>query len=50
MSEKEVSKEITRLELEKEMLQAAKNLEFGHPAALRDELKKLRESVLTSPL
>jgi excinuclease ABC subunit B len=48
MSEKEVSKEITRLE--KEMLKAAKNLEFEHAAALRDELKKLRESVLFSPL
>jgi excinuclease ABC subunit B len=48
MSEKEVSKEIRRLE--KEMLNAAKNLEFEHAAALRDELKKLRESVLISPL
>jgi excinuclease ABC subunit B len=48
MSEKEVAKEITRLE--KEMLQAARNLEFEHAAALRDELKKLRESVLISPL
>jgi excinuclease UvrABC helicase subunit UvrB len=27
--------------LEKEMLRAAKNLEFEHAAALRDELKKL---------
>jgi excinuclease UvrABC helicase subunit UvrB len=32
------------------MLKAAKNLEFEHAAALRDELKKLRESVLISPL
>ena len=48
MSEKEVAKEITRLE--KEMLKAAKNLEFEHAAALRDELKKLRDSVLISPL
>ena len=48
MSEKEVSKEITRLE--KEMLQAAKNLEFERAAVLRDELKKLRESVFISPL
>jgi len=48
MSEKEVAKEIKRLE--KEMLNAAKNLEFEQAAALRDELKKLRESVLISPL
>ncbi|MDP1779915.1 MAG: helicase-related protein, partial [Anaerolineales bacterium] len=44
MSEKDVSKEIRRLE--KEMLQAAKNLEFERAAELRDDLKKLRESVL----
>jgi excinuclease ABC subunit B len=48
MSEKEVSKEITRLE--KEMLQAARNLEFERATGLRDQLKKLRESVLISPL
>jgi excinuclease ABC subunit B len=48
MSEKEVSKEITRLE--KEMLQAAKNLEFEKAAQIRDQLKKLRESVFLSPL
>jgi excinuclease ABC subunit B len=48
MSEKEVSKEITRLE--KEMLKAAKNLEFERATDLRDQLKKLRESVLISPL
>ncbi|MGC2049500.1 MAG: excinuclease ABC subunit UvrB [Gallionella sp.] len=48
MSEKEVAKEITRLE--KEMLKAAKNLEFERATELRDELKKLRESVLISPL
>jgi len=48
MSEKEISKEITRLE--KEMLQAAKNLEFEKAAQLRDQLKKLRESVFISPL
>ncbi len=48
MSEKEVSREITRLE--KEMLQAAKNLEFEKATELRDQLKKLRESVLISPL
>jgi len=48
MSEKEVSREIKRLE--KEMLNAAKNLEFEQAAAFRDELKKLRDSVLISPL
>ncbi len=48
MSAKEISKEVTRLE--KEMLQAAKNLEFEKAADLRDQLKKLRESVLLSPL
>ena len=48
MSEKEVSKEIARLE--KEMLQAAKNLEFEKAAQVRDQLKKLRESVFISPL
>jgi len=48
MSEKEVSKEITRLE--KEMLRAAKNLEFEKAAQVRDQLKKLRESVFLSPL
>jgi excinuclease ABC subunit B len=47
MSQKEVSKEIKRLE--KEMLQAAKNLEFEKAADLRDQLKKLRESVFISP-
>ena len=46
MSEKDVAKEIKRLE--KEMLQAAKNLEFEKAASLRDELKKLRENVLFS--
>ena len=44
MSEKDVSREIRRLE--KDMLLAAKNLEFEKAAALRDDLKKLRESVL----
>jgi excinuclease UvrABC helicase subunit UvrB len=29
---------------------AAKNLEFEHAAALRDQLKILRESVLISPV
>jgi excinuclease ABC subunit B len=48
MSEKDVSREIARLE--KEMLQAAKNLEFERAAQLRDQLKKLRESVFISPI
>jgi len=48
MSQKEVSKELARLE--KEMLQAAKNLEFEKAGQLRDQLKKLRESVFISPL
>ncbi len=48
MSAKDISKEITRLE--KEMLQAAKNLEFEKASDFRDQLKKLRESVLLSPL
>jgi excinuclease ABC subunit B len=48
MSEKELSKELKRLE--KDMLQAAKNLEFERAAELRDQLKKLRESVFLSPL
>ncbi|MBU1775526.1 MAG: excinuclease ABC subunit UvrB, partial [Gammaproteobacteria bacterium] len=48
MSEKEVAKELARLE--KEMLQAAKNLEFEKAAQIRDQLKKLRESVFLSPL
>jgi excinuclease ABC subunit B len=47
MSAKDVSKEIRRLE--KDMLHAAKNLEFEKAAGLRDELKKLRESVLFEP-
>ena len=48
MSQKQVAKEIARLE--KEMLAAAKNLEFEKAVELRDRLKKLRESVLISPL
>jgi excinuclease ABC subunit B len=48
MSEKDVSKEIRRLE--KEMLAAAKNLEFEKAAQLRDQLKKLHDSVFISPL
>ena len=48
MSAKDISKEVTRLE--KDMLQAAKNLEFEKATELRDQLKRLRESVLLSPL
>ncbi|MDP1941955.1 MAG: UvrB/UvrC motif-containing protein, partial [Gallionella sp.] len=48
MSQKQIAREINRLE--KEMLQAAKNLEFEKATGLRDQLKKLRESVLFSPL
>ncbi len=48
MTEKQISKEINRLE--KEMLAAAKNLEFEKATELRDQLKKLRTNVLLSPL
>ena len=48
MSEKDISKEIKRLE--KAMLQAAKNLEFERAAEMRDQLKKLRENILLSTL
>ncbi|MFA6063703.1 MAG: excinuclease ABC subunit UvrB [Gallionella sp.] len=48
MTEKQIAKEINRLE--KEMLAAAKNLEFERATTLRDQLKKLRESVLMSSL
>lgn len=48
MGEKDVAKKIKRLE--KDMLRAAKNLEFDKAAELRDQLKKLRESVFLSPL
>jgi excinuclease ABC subunit B len=41
MSEKQILKEMKRIE--KDMLEAAKNLEFEKAANLRDELKKLRE-------
>ncbi|MDD4964414.1 MAG: excinuclease ABC subunit UvrB [Gallionella sp.] len=44
MSEKEISKEITKLE--KSMLEAAKNLEFEKASEFRDQLRKLRENVL----
>lgn len=48
MSERELAREIKRLE--KEMLQAAKNLEFERASELRDQLKKLREGAFLSPL
>jgi excinuclease ABC subunit B len=48
MSKAQIAKEINRLE--KEMLAAAKNLEFEKATGLRDQLKKLRDSVLLSPL
>ena len=48
MSEKQIAKEISRLE--KEMRSAAKNLEFEKAVDFRDQLKKLRDSVLISPL
>jgi excinuclease ABC subunit B len=48
MSETQIAREIGRLE--KDMLAAAKNLEFEKAVELRDQLKKLRESVLISPL
>src|SRR5487761_2203919 len=44
MSQKQIAKELSRLE--KEMLAAAKNLEFEKATGLRDQLKKLRENVL----
>jgi excinuclease ABC subunit B len=48
MTKAQIAKEINRLE--KEMLVAAKNLEFEKATGLRDQLKKLRDSVLLSPL
>jgi len=47
MSEKDAAKEIRGLE--KDMPQAAKNLDFERAAGLRDELRKLREVVLFEP-
>ncbi|MGH8618531.1 MAG: excinuclease ABC subunit UvrB [Burkholderiales bacterium] len=41
MSEKAMTRELKRLE--KDMLEAARNLEFERAAQLRDELKKLKE-------
>jgi len=48
MSERELAREIKRME--KEMLQAARNLEFERASELRDQLKKLREGAFLSPL
>ena len=41
MSEKDFAREIKRVE--KEMLDAARNLEFERAAELRDELKQLKQ-------
>ena len=41
MHEKDLTREVKKVE--KEMLEAAKNLEFERAAALRDQLKKLKE-------
>ena len=41
MSEKDLTRELKRLE--KEMLEAARNLEFEQAARLRDQLRTLRE-------
>jgi excinuclease ABC subunit B len=41
MHEKDLTREVKKVE--KEMLDAAKNLEFERAAALRDQLKKLKE-------
>ena len=43
MSEKQLTREVKRLE--KEMLDAAKNLEFEHAAQLRDQLKILKQQL-----
>ncbi len=47
MSEKEVAKEIKRLE--KQMMEHAKNLEFENAARVRDQLVKLREMIFGAP-
>jgi excinuclease ABC subunit B len=46
MSEKDLARELKRLE--KEMLDAARNLEFEQAARLRDQLKSLRERLFIS--
>ena len=48
MDEKTLAKEIKRLE--KEMMEAARNLEFEKAARLRDELKALKEKMFISDL
>jgi excinuclease ABC subunit B len=48
MSEKQIAKEIKRLE--KEMLEHAKNLDFEKAAASRDELFRLKERVFGASL
>jgi len=47
MSEKDLARELKRLE--KEMLEAARNLEFEQAARLRDQLKTLRERLFIAP-
>ena len=44
LSEKQLDQRIRRLE--KEMLEAARNLEFERAASLRDELKTLRDRMM----
>ncbi|MBP4048040.1 excinuclease ABC subunit UvrB [Chromobacterium violaceum] len=48
MDEKTLAKEIKRLE--KEMMEAARNLEFERAARIRDELKQLKEKAWLSDL
>ncbi|OHX11727.1 excinuclease ABC subunit UvrB [Chromobacterium sphagni] len=48
MDEKSLAKEIKRLE--KEMMEAARNLEFERAARVRDELKQLKEKAWLSDL
>jgi excinuclease ABC subunit B len=48
LDEKALAKEIKRLE--KEMLEAARNLEFEKAASLRDQLKALKEHAFINPL
>jgi excinuclease ABC subunit B len=45
LSEKQLDQKIRKVE--KEMLDAARNLEFERAASLRDELKALRDRLLT---
>ena len=48
MDEKTLAKEIKRLE--KEMMEAARNLEFEKAAGLRDQLKHLKEQAWVNDL